>query len=264
MSESRHKKQKTKIKTKKRTRTEVGVSRASMMLGRPRGAGLPASQVELKCMDYAIAVSPLVVSTNTNDSIFCLNALNQGSGSYTRIGRKINMKSVRVKGRVLLQCGVADNQPNNGGAVVRCVVVLDRSPNLRALPTWDDIFGTQDAVGANASSYLANLRPSAMERFRILKDWIQPVIPVTVPVAVVGGVTETSTSEGIAWMDEFIALNGLQATYFGTNGSGDPPTAPTVEQIVTNSILLCIRGSDVEDILTSAFAGSSRLRYTDA
>lgn len=261
MSESRHKKQKTKTKTKKRTRTEVGVSRASMMLGRPRGAGLPASQVELKCMDTALAVTPLIVSTNTNESIFCLNALNQGSGSFTRIGRKINMKSVRVKGRVLLTCGVTSDEPNNGSTVVRCVVVLDRSPNLRALPTWDDMFGTQDSLGGNASSYLANLRPSAMERFRILKDWVQVITPVTVPTAVIGGVTETSTSEGIAWLDEFISLNGVQATYFGTNSD---PTAPTVEQIATNSVLFCIRGSDISGILTSAFAGSSRLRYTDA
>jgi len=256
---------KTKIrktsKAVKRVNPMGGLSRASLMLGRPRGAGLPASQVELKCMDTVLTVTPLLASTDTNDDIICLNALNQGSGSYTRIGRKINMKSVRVKGRILLTCGVTADVPDNGASVCRVVVLLDRSPNLRALPTWDTIFGATSSLGVDTSRYDGNLRPNAMERFRILKDWIQPVVPVTVPTAVIGGVTELSTSEGMAYIDEFISLAGLQATYSGTNTA---PTAPTVEQIVTNSILVGFRVGDTQDILTSGFSGTARLRYTDA
>lgn len=254
-----------KTKTKKRVSTK-NTSRAAMMLGRPRGAGLPVSQVELKLLDTEISHSPLIGTTGTNDQITCLNALSQGSGSYMRVGRKVNLKSIRVKGDVTLRCGMQETSVGsglfvgaNGGAVVRIAVVLDRSPNLRALPTFDEIFAHQVFDGTISSYWRDNLNPQNLERFRVLKDDCVPMVPRTVPVTTSAGVPlAAALSSWVASFDHFISLAGLQTTYGATE---DPPT---VDEITTNSILFIVRVGEATSIASSRLDAICRLRYTDA
>jgi len=56
---------------------------------------------EIKGMDTELAIAgPVLATTATNGDCFVLNLVQQGAGSWNRVGRKIRMKSLRLKGLI--------------------------------------------------------------------------------------------------------------------------------------------------------------------
>jgi len=133
---------------------------------------------EVKGVDTLLTLAPVIATTTTNGSIFVLNLIRAGTGSFQRIGRKIYPLSVelRVLFESILSVQATGNLQGNG---VRTVLVWDKNPN-GVLPTFDSIFGYTLQDGTESSSFMAPLRYDNMDRFEVLYDEIFTTSPFAV------------------------------------------------------------------------------------
>lgn len=128
---------------------------------------------EKKGVDIDIDVtSNLLSTTNTNGGAFLLNPVQQGTGSWNRVGRKTFGKSVRLTGLVKLNVPTGGGGGVDGqeGTCVRMVVVWDKQPCSGTQPTFDDIFGRTDEAGTESCQYLDGVRYDETGRFSVLRD----------------------------------------------------------------------------------------------
>jgi len=99
---------------------------------------------EKKGVDTSIALTPVIATTNTNASSFVLNLIQAGNGSWNRVGRKVHLKSLRLRGHLRWLYGNNAGTNNLDANAVRMVVVWDKQPSGGAIPTFDAIFGKTD------------------------------------------------------------------------------------------------------------------------
>lgn len=209
---------------------------------------------ELKGMDTDLALDPVIATTGTNGSIFCVNQIEAGNGSWNRSGRKAFLKSLRV-------CGIA--QYNSSDAVttgtlnagtLRMAVVWDKQPG-GSLPVFSDIFGRTSQDGTETVGLFDNLRYDNTGRFQVLRDVYITANPQAWNNA--GGTLDTITYN--YRFDEFIDLKN-RTTIF--SGDSDPIT---IADISSGGLYVVFRSSqDSNDkaefkITSQSFA---RLRFT--
>lgn len=222
-----------------------------------RSLGLARSRPsESKGMDTSLAIStPILATTNTNGDAIVLNLVQQGAGSWNRIGRKIFSKSLRLKGVAILALSPVATTSNFLDSSLRMVVVLDRQPSGGAIPTFDSIFGITAQDGTESSHVMAPPRFDNMERFRVLKDCTLEggnLSPVT-------GGTQNITSVNVPF-DEYIKLPNIETVFAGQS-------APmTIADISTGALYVYFRSTlavdDKSDWTIAAFS-SARLRFAD-
>jgi len=210
----------------------------------------------VKGMDTQLGpFAPLLTTSNTNAGVYILNLVQQGAGSWNRVGKRIKMKSLRVK---ILCEALFDN--NGGadptrGAVMRFVVVYDKQSTGAAQPTFDTIFGETAQNGTESSNVMANLRFDNTDRFKVIRDMVVTLCPNAIPGAAEQGVVHK------AFIDEYIDLKDLTTVFGGQ-------TAPmTIADISSGALYLYLRADPTSAPNTAcATTGESvaRLRYTDA
>jgi len=126
---------------------------------------------ELKGVDTDLGtlIGSVITSTNTDDDIIVLNLIQPGTGSWNRIGRRVQMVSVRVKGLVQWICRPLVTTGNMDSNVLRLVLVWDTQP-AGAKPTFSTIFGKTEQDGTESTDILDALRYDNMDRFKVLRD----------------------------------------------------------------------------------------------
>ena len=89
-------------------------------------------------------------STNTNGGIYLLNGIQEGVGSWNRIGRYMWNKSIELDLtlRYTSSYGALDTAITSG-EWVRAVLVWDKQPNNGAIPTFDTIFDKRHKQESN-------------------------------------------------------------------------------------------------------------------
>lgn len=219
---------KTPVAKKKR------VIRGDYQLGRE----LARPPMEVHAFDIANTQSTFAVA----GSFTVLNAMTNGAELYQRIGRKVYMKSIHLRGWTV----------NNGTVLAdyaRLLVVYDAQPNA-ALPALAAVL--QDSNAGAATSVVSEINLTNRARFKILRDHPIMFPPVTFTAGVLtNGPNYMETDKGRFNIDMFIKLRGLEAEYNAVNGG-------TVADITSGSIFL---------LLVDAIGGvwnfnwSSRLRY---
>lgn len=120
----------------------------------------PARVGELKTIDLAATAT----SVDTTGAFVLLNGCIQGTDITERVGRKINVKSVFIRGRVepaQAQIPAAAGGAETLGQLWRMIVFVDMQPN-GAAPAVTDLLNT---AAAHSQLNLNN-----RDRFRILKD----------------------------------------------------------------------------------------------
>lgn len=212
-------------------------------------------QAELKLLDTDLELSPVIATTNSNAGMFSLNLVQQGSGSFNRIGKRINMKSVRIRGVVYHTYGLEVVTENIRGNVLRMVVVYDRSPQ-NTEPTFNTVFGRVSQDGTQSAAQFDALDPFHTDRFRVLRDIIVPFSPGANPATDVGTGNLCVNS---AFVDEYIKLDGLDTVYSGTT---DPLT---ITDVNTGGLYVYFRAetNGSADYCTVDSSVSARLRYWD-
>ena len=237
------------------------ISRPTITLRKP--INFTQKRGELKGVDTDISATSIVSTTATNTNIIPLNLINQGSGSFNRIGRKTYPKSVRLTGVCEAVIKLEGTTFNYYGATLRCVLVWDNQPNSSAVPNYNDIFGNTNAIGTEASNVNDALRYDNMQRFSVLKDWRITLNPSSNPFTG-GTVNALCLTRSFDKYYEFKPISKKETTYSSTQVA---PTLPLYSDIATGGLLLVYR-VDVNASATTAIAVSvsratARYRFTD-
>lgn len=223
--------------------------------GRP---GASTKQGELKGVDTILTIAgPVIATTNTNGDSFTLNLISPGTASYNRVGRKIYMKNLRLRGYANYEMALQATTNDIVQAPLRMVVVYDQQPS-GAVPTFADIFGTTLQDGTEGSTAIAPVRYDNTQRFRVLCDHL--INPQAEPKATppTGGTSNRVNS--VFEFDKFIPLRGLETVYSGQN------VPCTIADISSGGLYVFFRATVAThaiadwSITSTSFA---RLRYTD-
>lgn len=198
-----------------------------------------------------------IATYTTNGSACVLNCVQPGSGSWNRVGRRISMKSLRLRGAVEALLDNNNDPASNStrGMVIRMVVVYDKQPSSGAIPTWNTIFGHTTQDGTEAAQLSDGLRYDNTGRFRIIRDktfTLNPQGIESVPASNAGVIQ-------VRAFDEYIDLKGLETIY---SGQSNPCT---IADISTGALYLYVRySSDTPNSASNFFNNScARLRFTD-
>lgn len=226
--------------------------RARNYVMNPRSQPVYKTSGEVKGVDTLLS-GIVLETTGTNGGIFLVNAVAPGSGSFNRVGRKITLKSLRIKGNI----GVAMNN-NSGsaatvGQVVRMVVVFDRQPS-GILPNFNVIFGFTDQAGTEGATVQSPLRYDNMSRFKVLRDCEMVTNPGTA-----GNAAVLNGPINVIAVDEYIKLPQLETVY-----SGQSATC-TIADVASGGLYVIFRADplgtyNAATVSTDTYA---RLRYTD-
>lgn len=236
------------------TRPLAGSSRAR---AQPAGGMMAAIRraAEKKGMDTGLTIAAVLDTTNTNGDCFVLNLVQQGAGSWNRIGRKINLESVRIRGIAQFNFAPVATTAALISNTLRMVLVWDKQPSGAAIPTFDTVFGTTGQDGTEGTTFLNPIKFDNMDRFSVLKDWVCSEKPYA---ALSSGSTNPVTVQ--VPFDEYIPLKGREVVFLGQ-------TAPmTIADISTGALYLYFRvetntaSTGFVAIDNTSFA---RIRYTD-
>lgn len=203
-----------------------------------------------------------VVSTNyllnSTGTVAALNLVQAGSSYFNRIGRKIEMKSLQMKGQLN---GIGANSQGlaAGG---RILIVYDRQAN-GALPVYADVIKSQTQVSGTTQSLnydMVNL--DNRDRFLILRD-IEFTMPSVTRVASAdtfsgyptSAHTDSTCEEG--QFNQFIKLKGL-VTHFKADSS-----PAVIGDVATGTLLILSFGSFASGSEGWNANLTFRLRYKD-
>jgi len=193
----------------------------------------------------------VTAATNTNGDTTTLNLIQAGTGSWNRIGRKVTLKSVRVKGTVLVRhylTSLGDFTTN----VVRMVIVWDNQPAGGTEPLFNDIFGETSQAGAETVSYQSQPKYDTMSRFTILKDWTYDSVPQS-GLNAAGDVTATIQS-----VDSYVKLPNLETTFSGQS------SPMTIADINNGALYFIARAETNSGTASDAIVSvRARIRYLD-
>jgi len=222
------------------TRSALRYNRVMSTSARFRGRG------ELKSVDGQAAVATnSVVNLNTSSGNgFPLNAIAVGPTFFERVGRRIEMASLHLKG-VITQTGNVTTVMD----YCRLAIVYDRQPN-GAFPTTTTIFQDYSPTGVTGSSPSSGVNPDERERFLVLSD-IKLALPPTT-AAQFSGTDGVTTSFNI---NRFINLKGLKTHYKDDSSN--------ISGIATGSLLIIGMGQLASGSEGWHFVGTWRLRYAD-
>ena len=201
-------------------------------------------KLELKSVDNP-GNSTLFKTSGVPPTGLLLNGVAQGAAMYQRVGNKIQMKGLQIRGNLL-------NAATCVEGCLRMVIVYDRQPN-GALATWNTVFQMRDSAGTTSSNTFAMINVDQRERFVILRDkfWHAPSVTYTGGVQTNGPSYPTDSEWDV---DEYIKLKGLKCTFQGDTSG--------IASISTGSILmfLCVNGTND----SYSLSWNTRLRYYDA
>jgi len=186
------------------------VRKRSPVAQRRSGPYHPRPMLEKKGLDTDVSYTPIISTTNTNGGIFPLNLIQPGTGSWNRVGRKVHLQSIRVVGVLY-----GSIRPDGAGVIrnnnVRLILVWDKQPSGGAIPTFDNVFGVTDQVGAESCpDYTCPPRYDNMNRFKVLKDW-----NLDLKAEFINPTGATPDYKPIAMIDTYVKLKGLETVFSG-------------------------------------------------
>lgn len=194
-------------------------------------------------------INPASYGVNTNGSITLLCIPVLGSDFNQRIGRKIVMKSVYIRGIMGAEAAITGWTPPlaSPAFLARMIILIDWQPN-GAVPTIADIL-----VTASANSQLnANNR----DRFKILKDKVYAIgnmdidTTATQTWAICGGQT-------VKAIKVYKKIN-IETIFNATNGG-------TIADINSGALYMVWIGTTAAGTDTDGIANlSTRVRYIDS
>lgn len=194
---------------------------------------------ELKAFDVAQTVQTF----NTAGTFQLLNCPVNGPEIYQRVGRKIYMKSVHIRGFIYFSATTIQD-------LCRIIVFYDAQPNAAAANLAALL---QDSNAGAATTGLSEINLANRARFKILRDFQLQTPSCSFAAGVITNVAAQDQKPQSLSIDMFIKLKGLETEFNGTNGG-------TIADITSGSLYVaCISQSDnVKQLYYT-----SRLRYYD-
>lgn len=219
-----------------RTRTgriQPGTLATRGFSGQYRQLGVSRVAPELKVIDTAEAQYAI----NTTGSVTLLNGVVTNTDFNTRVGRKIQIKSVQIRGFVS-----PTNVTGAAPQLARILLVWDTQNNSAAISTMAQI------LAVSTSTSFLNL--DNRDRYKILKEWMMPL----------GHIINTAT-QATAGSPTVHRINIYRKMNNETIYSG---TTAAITNIATGALLLVTIGSIAAGGTDAIAQLSCRVRFTDA
>jgi len=231
------------------TEQKMRAARMRALAMRKRGIrpGLSANRLpEVKAVDIPGGAGDLM---STTEIITVLNLVQVGSSFYNRVGRRIEMKSLTLR-------GVFTPLTQTGSGFGRVLVIYDAQTN-GAFPALADILQTTSQTGANTNSVFSGLNLNYRARFRILRDLYIALPAQTVAGGQITNPGYTDDTSDFPRLNMFIPLKGLETQY---RADSNPAV---IGDVATGGLFLVTFGN-----ITAANSGwtllwQARLRYND-
>lgn len=205
---------------------------------RGRESTLGGTRGELKAFD----VSNFNLAGTGAGSFRVLNVPINGAELYQRIGRKIYMKNLQIKGLINYTAVAAAA----GQDFLRLVLYYDAQPNAAQCVIGDLFADSNAGAGVNAFSKI-NLTNRA--RFQILRDF-----QIMTPLIAAGTNWEGPDQSKDFSVDWFVKLKGLETEYNGVNGG-------TIADVTSGALGLVL--FDLANSNQWQLSCATRLRYYD-
>ncbi|AXQ66480.1 MAG: hypothetical protein [Cressdnaviricota sp.] len=192
---------------------------------------------EVKTVDIPVQTNLL----STTAIFTTLNATALGTEIYNRIGRRIHLKSIQLRGQIL--------KLNNGGVndsdFCRIILFYDNEGTTSAIA---DLLTSTDATGAVTSDVFSLVNPSNFERYKVFKDtqYSMPADGSVLPSSNV--ITDYKGDYSFKY---FIKLKDLPTNY-GTGGS-----------IAGGGLQLMTVGAQSASLADYQVRWFARVRYSD-
>lgn len=214
---------------------------------------------ETKALDLGFGATVPVYAAgalNSTGLVTPLNMIVAGSSFFNRIGRKIEMKSIRVNGVIAQVGAVTRNCPLDYG---RIMIVYDRQTN--AAPCLiSDILNNVDQGANNYSSAvgggLIGINLNNRDRFLVLADRRIMLPQVTLTAGVISNVFPTDGTQDMI-IDDFRKMANLTCHYKSDS------TVAVIGDIVTGGLYLVTLASNAAGSEGWSFQWNSRLRFRD-
>lgn len=205
-----------------------------------RNRNVDRIRAEKKVIDINNATYQL---ETTGTALQLLNGCVPGSQNFNRIGRKIQLKSLQVRGYFVASDATVAN------TMARMIIVYDKQPN-GAAPTWANIVTSQNISGTTSSTVNDMINLDNRDRFEIIRDH----------VCTLASKNDTATqsysgSPTILHLNEFIKLGKRETVY-------NAGTAGTIGDITSGSLYVFFISSEAF-ANGCAFIGSFRTRFID-
>lgn len=235
-----------------------------MRTGGYAGINRKRSRYERKTIDLPALVSGVQsgdVSVNMTSVIAggsqkLLNGVAQGTDMYTRIGRKITIKSIQIKGiaESLIFAGSAPDitvSQFQSSCIGRIVIFVDMQSNATAPGAFDVL--QNSTVGGNSMMNLNN-----RDRFKILANYSFPLGPIFLQSNATNYISQTVSNP--SFVVDFYKKCNIEVIF---NGG----TAGTIGDITTGAIyLLAATDQPTTGSITPGtwvFNFQSRIRFED-
>jgi len=206
-------------------------------------------QVELKCVDAAKFTTGFRTPAAGTAISGPINAISNGAELYQRVGRKVYMKSVAVKGFI---SNVATSVQDLG----RMFLIYDSQAN-GAFPVVADVLSDLN-LAAPATSGTSAINLNNRQRFKIIRDHHITLPAVTYTAGVLtNGPSYNDTTRYSYEINWYINLNGLETIYNQLVAGG----GPDITEIASGSLFLMFVSTQQDAAWN--FTGQTRLRYYD-
>jgi len=200
-----------------------------------------APKAELKAYD-----NNLTLADTTAGSFACVNDEVEGTSFFKRIGQRVYMKSLRLRGA----WNAAASTPET---LARLLIVYDSQCNQPA--TFTPNLVLQDANAGLATDVFSHINLNNRERYQIIRDKMFFLPSVTIAATLVTQQGPADYIKNSLNVDEYIKLDGLEALHTQTN-------AGTITDLTTGALIVFVIGGSSSNG-NWTFTGRTRLRYYD-
>lgn len=186
-------------------------------------------------MTVALATTPFAPTSTTSGG--CINQIPRDTSSITRIGRRLNLTAVAIRGFVV--SGVT-------ATYAKCTMLLiwDRTPNQNAaLPPWTSILTQQN-------SYSLTNKDNA-PRFKILRRWDYCLV----------GDSDSATSvqdSTVQTIEEYVTLKNKVTVFTTADTTGLYP------DMMEGGLLLYVTSNIVDGTAAPQVVVNTRVYYNDS
>lgn len=234
-------------------------ARTASKVNRMLASTVGSHAIETKTVDNNLMpgiFEPILHTYNTNACAILLNNVQEGTSDFTRVGKRINLKSIRLRGE-LAMLSVSPSVSGSGlnSVNVRAVLVYFREYHA-AIPDWNAVFNTLSPTGIRSSNLYSPLASANMGSVAVLMD---RVYSNDNKGMIDTGNTDCTLNQPF---DEFIDLGGIGTTYSGT---ADPIS---IANITGGALVLYMRANFNGIVPGEGQAliyqeSHARLRFTD-
>lgn len=192
---------------------------------------------------------------NNAGAFYLLNGIQEGASFYNRVGRRIQMQSVRLLANYDVT-GTGTGAGTGNNEYHRIMIIYDRQPNGN-FPVAADILLTYNDAGATQTTCWSGLNMNNSERFQVLAD-IRNYMPDNASTG-----TENYTAAIFDYkksevnIDRYIRLNGAETHY----KSSTNPAA--IGDIASGALYLFVLGNQDTSVAQYNLYFATRMRYTD-